>query len=101
MELLVTREDAVLLKLLRAVGFQVSHWNTAEPAPPAHIVIAWGAADIAAAQKIEPPSHILAMPVMDGFTFLHQLRATPEHSNIPVVVATARVLSEESAAGSR
>ena len=35
------------------------------------------------------------MPVMDGFTFLHQMRATPEHAAIPVMVATARVLSED------
>ena len=37
----------------------------------------------------------LMMPVMDGFTFLHHLRALPEHAHRPVIVATARVLSED------
>ncbi len=36
----------------------------------------------------------LMMPVMDGFTFLHHLRASPVHANLPVIVATARMLSE-------
>ncbi|MGE3548223.1 MAG: response regulator, partial [Kofleriaceae bacterium] len=35
----------------------------------------------------------LMMPVMDGFTFLHHLRRQPEHSKLPVIVATARELS--------
>jgi PAS domain S-box-containing protein len=35
----------------------------------------------------------LTMPVMDGFTFLRNLREEPEHRNIPVVVLTARDLS--------
>src|ERR1044072_2764878 len=37
----------------------------------------------------------LMMPVMDGFTFLHHLRAMPEYAHLPVIVATARVLSED------
>jgi hypothetical protein len=37
----------------------------------------------------------LMMPVMDGFTFLHHLRAEPDHAHLPVIVATARVLSDE------
>jgi PAS domain S-box-containing protein len=37
----------------------------------------------------------LMMPVMDGFTFLHHVRAIPEHAHLPVIVATARVLSED------
>ena len=32
----------------------------------------------------------LTMPVMDGFDFLHRLRATPECRDVPVVVLTAR-----------
>jgi PAS domain S-box-containing protein len=36
----------------------------------------------------------LMMPVMDGFTFLHHLRANSVHANLPVIVATARMLSE-------
>jgi hypothetical protein len=37
----------------------------------------------------------LMMPVMDGFTFLHHVRNKPEHAHLPVIVATARVLSED------
>lgn len=36
----------------------------------------------------------LMMPVMDGFTFLHHLRTSSKHANLPVIVATARMLSE-------
>ena len=35
----------------------------------------------------------LTMPVMDGFTFLHELRNHPGCSNVPVVVLTARDLT--------
>ncbi len=37
----------------------------------------------------------LTMPVMDGFTFLHELRGRPEWCDIPVVVLTARDLSAD------
>jgi len=37
----------------------------------------------------------LMMPVMDGFTFLRTLRGLPEGADIPVVVLTARRLSED------
>ncbi len=37
----------------------------------------------------------LTMPVMDGFTFLRELRRCPEHTDIPVVVLTARDLNAE------
>ncbi len=37
----------------------------------------------------------LAMPVMDGFAFLHALRERPGCEHIPVVVLTARDLSAE------
>ncbi|MDF2695343.1 MAG: sensor proteinLuxQ, partial [Labilithrix sp.] len=36
----------------------------------------------------------LMMPVMDGFTFLHHLRSNAAHASLPVIVATARILSE-------
>ena len=35
----------------------------------------------------------LTMPVMDGFTFLHALRDTPNGADIPVVVLSARDIS--------
>ena len=45
-----------------------------------------------------PPKVILldlTMPVMDGFTFLHELRLRPGCADIPVVVYTARLLDAE------
>jgi CheY-like chemotaxis protein len=36
----------------------------------------------------------LMMPVMDGFSFLHHLRTSEEHNEVPVIVATARELDE-------
>jgi CheY-like chemotaxis protein len=36
----------------------------------------------------------LMMPVRDSFTFLHHLRTKTKHANLPVIVATARMLSE-------
>jgi signal transduction histidine kinase/CheY-like chemotaxis protein len=51
-------------------------------------------------QKIEEdaPGVILLdlmMPEMDGFTFIEELRRQPEHRHIPVVVVTAKDLTEE------
>ena len=37
----------------------------------------------------------LTMPVMDGFTFLHTLREQPGCADVPVVVLTARDLTNE------
>jgi CheY-like chemotaxis protein len=37
----------------------------------------------------------LMMPVMDGFTFVHKLRKRPAWRNIPVVVVTAKTLTDE------
>ena len=36
----------------------------------------------------------LMMPVMDGFAFLHELRSRPEWQKIPVMVITAKDLSQ-------
>ena len=35
----------------------------------------------------------LQMPVMDGFTFLDRVRASPYHAGLPVIVMSARELS--------
>ena len=37
----------------------------------------------------------LMMPKMDGFEFLDELRARPDWQNIPVVVITAKDLTDE------
>jgi CheY-like chemotaxis protein len=37
----------------------------------------------------------LMMPVMDGFDFLLEMRANPEWQDIPVIVLTAKDLTEE------
>ena len=37
----------------------------------------------------------LAMPVMDGMTFLDRLRNDPYHAGLPVIVLTSRDLSDE------
>ncbi len=37
----------------------------------------------------------LMMPVMDGFQFVHELRSVPEWRGIPVIVVTAKDLTEE------
>ncbi len=45
-----------------------------------------------------PPRAVLldlTMPVMDGFTFLHELREKPGCAEIPVVVFSARDLSAQ------
>ena len=45
-----------------------------------------------------PPKVVLldlTMPVMDGFTFMDQLRSRPGCADIPVVVYTARLMSAE------
>ncbi|MDR6953040.1 PAS domain S-box-containing protein [Ancylobacter sp. 3268] len=36
----------------------------------------------------------LMMPVMDGFTFLSEARANPAHADLPIVVLTAKELTE-------
>ncbi len=35
----------------------------------------------------------LTMPVMDGFSFLHRLRALPGCADVPVIVLSARDIS--------
>lgn len=48
----------------------------------------------------QPPALVLLdlmMPEMDGFEFLHRLRQTPDGRDIPVVVLTAKELTDEDA----
>jgi len=54
----------------------------------------------AALDQVEtsPPALVLLdlmMPVMDGFEFLHELRARPEWQSLPVIVLTAKELTAE------
>ena len=46
--------------------------------------------------KVKPDIILLdlLMPTMDGFAFLEALRATPDGSDIPIVVLTAKDLSD-------
>jgi signal transduction histidine kinase/DNA-binding response OmpR family regulator/CHASE3 domain sensor protein len=47
---------------------------------------------------VRPPSLVLLdlmMPVMDGFDFLVELHASPDWRNIPVVILTAKDLTDE------
>ena len=37
----------------------------------------------------------LAMPVMDGMTFLDRLRSNPYHAGLPVIVVTAKDLTSQ------
>jgi len=37
----------------------------------------------------------LMMPVMDGFAFLEEVKTQKQYSHIPIVVVTAKVLSDE------
>ena len=60
-----------------------------------HWIVAKAANGEEALKSVEaaPPQLILldlTMPVMDGFTFLHELRARPGGAEIPVVVLSAR-----------
>ncbi|NJD18709.1 MAG: response regulator [Gemmatimonadetes bacterium] len=48
--------------------------------------------------RMEAPDAVLldmVMPLMDGMTFLHKLRANPLHSGLPVIVLTAKELSRQ------
>jgi len=48
--------------------------------------------------RMEAPDAVLldlAMPVMDGMTFLKQLRANPLHTGLPVIVLTAKELTRQ------
>jgi CheY-like chemotaxis protein len=56
-----------------------------------------GRAALARVAEMQPALILLdlMMPEMDGFTFLETLRAQPAHTDIPVVVLTAKDLTNE------
>jgi CheY-like chemotaxis protein len=86
--ILVVEDDALQRGYLRE-ELSLAGWSVLE------------AANGAEALKIcaeTTPSLILldlTMPIMDGFTFLDELRRRPGGSEVPVVVVTARELSDE------
>ena len=85
-EVLVVDDDAGVRERLRAT-FERQGWSVAEAEN-----------GLVALDKVRhgPPRAVLldlTMPVMDGFSFLHALRATPGCADIPVIVFSARDLS--------
>ena len=84
---LVVDDDADARHRLRTV-LEKQHWIVAE---------ASNGEEALKSVEAAPPQLILldlTMPVMDGFTFLHELRARPGGAEIPVVVLSARDLSK-------
>ncbi len=85
-EVLVVDDDAGVRERLRGT-FERQGWTVTE-AENGRIAL----------DKVRhgPPRAVLldlTMPVMDGFSFLHALRATPGCADIPVIVFSARDLS--------
>ena len=85
-EVLVVDDDAGVRERLRAT-FERQGWTVTE-AENGRVAL----------DKVRhgPPRAVLldlTMPVMDGFSFLHALRATPGCADLPVIVFSARDLS--------
>jgi len=82
---LVVDDDPDMRERLRAV-LERSGWLVTEASNGAE-----------ALDRMSPPPELvlldLTMPVMDGFSFLHRLRALPECADIPVIVLSARDIS--------
>jgi len=73
----------IMQRTLQSAGYQVS------------VAVDGAKGLISIAQ--DPPDLVvldLMMPEMDGFEFLHHLRREPRYSDIPVLVATAKELTE-------
>ncbi len=87
-DVLVVDDDADARVRLRAV-LERDGWSVAEAAD--------GEAALACVEAAVPRVVLLdlVMPVMDGFAFLHALRARPGCADVPVVVLTARDLTAE------
>lgn len=87
-DVLVVDDDADTRTRLRAV-FERQGWTVSE---------AGNGQEALDVVTHAPPQIILldlTMPVMDGFTFLHELRQKPGYDDIPVVVLTGRLLDDE------
>jgi signal transduction histidine kinase/DNA-binding response OmpR family regulator len=85
---LVAEDDPAMRELLRRT-LEKADWTVAE---------AGNGREALACMARQPPSLILLdlmMPEMDGFEFLTEVRQHPEWKAIPVVVITAKDLSEE------
>ena len=85
-EVLIVDDDADVHARLRTV-LEREGWRVAE---------ARNGAEALERVKTTRPQLILldlTMPVMDGFAFLHRLRALPDCADIPVVVLSARDIS--------
>ena len=82
---LVVDDDADMRKRLRTV-LERSGWSVTEACNGAE-----------ALERVSPPPELvlldLTMPVMDGFSFLHCLRALPGCAEVPVIVLSARDIS--------
>ena len=86
-DVLVVDDDPDMRARLRTV-LERGGWTVAEAANGME----------ALALVLHAPPHLilldLTMPVMDGFAFLHHLRETPGCSDIPVVVLSARDVTD-------
>ena len=85
---LIVEDDADARKLMRRL-FEKEGWNVTE-AEDGSVALA--------AIDISPPSLVLLdlmMPVMDGFEFIEKLRTRAVGRDIPVVVHTAKDLTEQ------
>ena len=82
-DVLVVDDDPDLRQRLRA-ALARSGWSVREAGD--------GAAALEEVRRAAPHLVVLdlSMPVMDGFSFLHRLRAEPSGSDIPVLVLSAR-----------
>ena len=82
-EVLVVDDEAQTRERLRTV-LQREGWRVTEAAN--------GAEALEQVQRLPPALVLLdlTMPIMDGFDFLHRLRAMPGCAEIPVVVLSAR-----------
>lgn len=87
-KVLVVDDDEASLKLMATTLTQVGY----QP-----VCSSGGAEGLAAAEKHLPAAIVLdlMMPDMDGFEFLDRFRRTPQGQSIPVIIWTAKELTNE------